>query len=339
VRNVEPETSGITLPDVRTLDQYRTIYHQEALWRPAIDAICQRHGLSDEPSQRGPDGTHLVYYAGPAYVVKLFVPLFEQDYAAEFVVAGHLEGRLGVETPAIVHQGEIAGWRYLVMTRVPGRPLQEVWPSIPGANRQAIARTIGEMIARLRSIPVEGVRDLAVDWPTFLARQVATAAERQRGSGFPERLVAQIPAYLESTAAHLWEPFGPALLLADITAEHVLLSKKDESWQVVGYVDFGDAFLGHPDYELVAPGLDIGRGEGHLLRALLLGAGYSASDLTEELCHRLMAYTLVHRYLKLKDVMTTVPQARRATGLEELAHLLWPVSQSRDPAGSRQRPT
>jgi hygromycin-B 7''-O-kinase len=339
VRSVELGTSGSPLPDVRTLDQYRTIYHEEALWRPAIDAICQRHELSDEPCQRGPDGTHLVYYAGPSYVVKLYVPLFEHDYAAEFVVAGHLEGRLGVMTPAIVHQGEIAGWRYLVMTRLPGRPLREVWPGIPAANRQAIARTIGKMIARLRSISVEGVRDLTVAWPMFLARQVATAAERQRGSGLPEGLVAQIPAYLESTAVHLSECFEPVLLLADITDEHVLVSKDGESWKVVGYVDFGDAFLGHPDYELVAPGLDIGRGDGQLLRALLLGVGYSASDLTEELCRRLMAYTLVHRYVKLEDVMTAIPRAREATGLVELAHLLWPVNQSGNPARSRERST
>ena len=313
------------LPDVRTLEEYRAIYHEEALWRPAIDDICARHGLSGAACHRGPDGTHLVYYAGPSYVVKLFVPLFEHDFVAECLVAGHLEGRLGVVTPTVVYQGEIAGWRYLVMTRVPGCPLREVWPGVRGANRQAIARTIGEMIARLRSISVEGVRDLAVDWPAFLARQTATAAERQCGGELPEGLVVQIPAYLEATAVHLSERFEPVLLLADITDEHVLVSKDGGPWRVVGYVDFGDAFVGHPDYELVAPGLVIARGEGQLLRALLLGAGYSESDLNEELRHRLMACTLVHQYVKLKDLMAAFPEARRATGLEELARVLWPV--------------
>jgi hygromycin-B 7''-O-kinase len=316
------------LPDVRTLEDYRAIYHEEALWRPVINEICKRHGLSDEPCHRDPDGTHLVYYAGPSYVVKLFVPLFEHDFEAERLVAGHLEGRLGVVTPAIVYQGEIASWRYLVMTRVPGQPLQEVWPGIPVDDRQAIARRTGEMIARLRSISVEGLRDLAVDWPAFLARQVATAAERQCEDGLSESLAVQIPTFLESATVYLAECFEPVLLLADITAEHVFVSKDGGSWRVVGYVDFGDAFLGHPDYELVAPGLDIARGDGRLLRALLLGAGYSESDLNGELSRRLMAYTLVHRYVKLKDLMTVVPQAREATRLEELAQVLWPVCRS-----------
>jgi hygromycin-B 7''-O-kinase len=224
-----------------------------------------------------------------------------------------------------VHQGEITGWRYLIFTRVPGCPLQEVWLEISNGNRQAIVRTVGEMIARLRSIPVDAVRHLAVDWHAFVARQVATAAVRQREGGLAEGLVAQIPAYLESAAVHLSERSEPALLLADITMEHVLVSKHGGSWSVESYVDFGDAFVGHPDYELVAPGLDIARAERQLLRALLLGAGYAESDLNEALRRRLMAYTFVHRYVKLEDLMPAIPQARQATELEELARVLWPV--------------
>jgi hygromycin-B 7''-O-kinase len=314
------------LPDLRTLEEYRAIYHEEALWRPTIDEIRARHGLCDMPCRRGPDGTHLVYLAGPSHVIKLFVPLFEQDFVAERLVAGHLAGRLDVETPVILHRGEIAGWRYLIMTRVPGYPLREVWSDIPAAERHAIARAIGELIKSLRSIPVQGLEDLAIDGPTFLARQIATAAERQREGGLPERLVEQIPAYLESTAVHLEQDLEPVLLLADITAEHVLVSPRLRSWSVVGYVDFGDAFIGPPDYELVAPGLDIARGDGQLLRALLLGVGFTDSDLNAELCHRLMAYTLVHRYVKLQDILAVFPQAHRAVRLGELARVLWPIS-------------
>ncbi len=237
----------------------------------------------------------------------------------------HLQGRLGVATPSIVHQGELAGWRYLVLARVPGRPLQEVWLEIPDGNRQSIVRAVGEMIARLRSVPVDAVRHLAVDWHRFVARQVATAAVRQREGGLARDLVAQIPAYLESAAVHLSERSEPVLLLADITMEHVLVDKHGGSWRVEGYVDFGDAFVGYPDYELVAPGLDIARGEKRLLRELLLGAGYAEPDLNGALRRRLMAYTFIHRYVKLEDLMPAIPQARQATEMEKLARVLWPV--------------
>jgi hygromycin-B 7''-O-kinase len=313
------------LPDVHTLEEYRAIYRDESIWRPAIDAIRQRHGLCAEPCRRAPDGSHLVYYVGPAAVIKLFVPLFDADFPAERLVARHLDGVLGVETPSILHQGEIEGWNYLIMTRLPGRPVGEIWSDIPPQDRRAIARTVGEMIARLHALPVEGLGELAVDWPEFLAGQIATAAERQRGEATPEDLVAQIPAFLESTAEGLAERVEPVLLLADITAEHVLVSQIGEAWTVVGYVDFGDAFLGHPDYELVAPGLEIGRGDRELLRALLLGAGHSESELNNDFGRRLMAFTLIHRYVKLHDILRIIPGARRAQGLEELARVLWPL--------------
>jgi hygromycin-B 7''-O-kinase len=320
-----PGDQYVPLPDLQNLDEYRAIYHEEALWRPAIDEIRRRHGLADEPCQRVPVGTHLVYYAGPYHVIKLFVPLFESDFVAETLVAKRVEGKLGVTTPRIVHQGEITGWRYLVMTRVPGRQLGEVWHGISAENRHAIARQVGQLIAQVRSISVVGLNELAIDWAAFVARQVATAAERQRGGGVPEDLLAQVPAFLESTVVHLLQGFEPVLLLADITDENVLLSKAGGSWQVVSYVDFGDAVIGHPDYELVTPGLELARGDGQLLRALLRDAGYAESELNKELRRRLMAFTLLHRFVQLEDVVKMVPQARGDTVLEELAQVLWPV--------------
>lgn len=313
------------MPDVETLDDYRAIYHREEIWRPVIDEIRGRHGISGEACRRGPDGTHVVYFSGGEHVVKLFVPLFDADFEAEKLVGRHLEGRLGLATPEILFDGEIGGWRYLVMTRVPGRPLKEVWTRTADADRRVVAKTVGETIAQLRALPVSGLDELAVDWTAFLRKQIETGAERQRGSRVAWDLEVEIPAYLRSIPELLSERFEPALLLADITDEHVLVSEESGSWRAVGYVDFGDAMVGHPDYELVAPGLTIAAGDGRLLRALVVAAGYSESCLDEALRRRLMAYTLLHRYVRLNDILTLVPRAREAGGLEELARTLWPV--------------
>jgi hygromycin-B 7''-O-kinase len=240
-------------------------------------------------------------------------------------MARHIEGELGIKTPTILHQGEIAGWRYLVMTRVPGRPLGVIWHEIGQENRQAIAHQAGQLIARLHSLSVQGLEELAVDWPAFVKQQVATAAERHHNGEVPQPLIAQIPAFVKSTSAQLIDCPEPVLLLADITTEHLLLFNDGGSWQIVGYVDFGDAFVGHPEYELVAPGLEIARGDARLLRALLLSAGYSESELNWALSRRLMAFTLLHRFVKLADILNIVPQARGITDLEHLTRILWPV--------------
>ena len=316
----------IQMPNVPTLQEYRTIYHRDDVWRPVIETICRRYPFLDEPCVRGPDGTHIVYLVGRMYVVKLFVPLFAQDFVAEHLVGKHLAGRLGVQTPTIVAEGEISGWHYLVMTRIAGRPLEAVWDDVPPANRQRIAAEVGRMIARLRAVSVAGLESLAVDWDAFLAAQAATAPARHRGTpGLTWDPVQEIPVFLASLAGLRGESFAPVLLMADITQEHVFVARRDGWWRVVGYVDFGDALVGHPDYELLAPGLDIARGDRELLRALLLAAGYPESALDQAFCRRLMAYTLVHRYVKLADVLDMTPQAHTAASLEELARMVWPV--------------
>jgi hygromycin-B 7''-O-kinase len=121
------------------------------------------------------------------------------------------------------------------------------------------------------------------------------------------------------------EDFQQVLLLSDVTREHVLVTSTGGSCRMAGYVDFGDAMIGHPDYELVAPGLDIARGDRRLLRTLLLSAGYVEAALDDRLRRRLMAYTLMHRYVRLEDVIAMVPEAASADSLEDLAGAVWPV--------------
>jgi hygromycin-B 7''-O-kinase len=95
---------------------------------------------------------------------------------------------------------------------------------------------------------------------------------------------------------------------------------------MIGYLDFGDTMVGHPEYELVAPGLEIAGGTPALLRTLLLSAGYPENALDDTLCRRLMAYTLMYRYIDLPAVLAAVPQGRDAANLDKLARLIWPVS-------------
>jgi hygromycin-B 7''-O-kinase len=322
---VRSEEHDMLVPTVETLEEYRAIYHREDLWRPVLNEICGRHAFLEGPCVRGGDGTHIVYLVGASHVVKLFVPLYGHDFVAETLVGRHVEGRLGVATPAVVADGEIDGWRYLIMTCVPGRPLEEIWSEMSGDDRRRIAAEVGQMIAHVRALPVRGLEPLAADWGGFLSAQAGSAAARHRVSGLTWDPSQEIPSYLESLVSLRSEGFRPVLLLSDITREHVLVSRERESWEMVSYVDFGDAMIGHPDYELVAPGLDIARGDRSLVRALLLAAGYAGANLDENLQRRLMAYTLMHRYVTLDYVLTAVPEARGSAGVEDLAGLVWPV--------------
>jgi len=318
--------SDVRMPPARTLAEYRAIYHREDLWRPAVDEVRARHGFERAPCERGPDGTHLVYFLGAAHVLKLFVPLFARDYDAERLAAARVDGGIGVSTPKIVFEGEVGGWRYLIMTCVAGCPLETVWAGVDTAGRERVLAGIGRMIARLRSLPVTGLDELAVDWSPFVEVRAEAAARTQLERGLPKRLAEQIPAYIEAARPFIATGFRPALLLADITGEHVLLHERGGSWEIAGCVDFGDAMVGDPDYEIVAPGTGIAAGDGALLRALLVAAGYREQDFGEALRRRFMAYTLMHLYAGVEDLRRTVPDAAAAESIEELARVLWPLA-------------
>lgn len=314
------------MPLVPTLDSYRAIYHCDDVWRPIMEEICHRCSFLNAPCVRGPDGTHIVYLVGQTYVVKLFTPLFAHDFLAEQIVAKHLVGKIGVETPEIIAEGEIGGWRYLVMTRISGIPLQSIWDDLPPINRHQIATDVGQMIARLRAVPVSGLESLMIDWGAFTSDQIAEAsAHHQSVPELAWEPKQEIGPFFASSANLINETFRPVLILADITQEHVFIDQRDGMWRMVGYVDFGDAMVGHPDYELVAPGLEIAGGNPELLRALLLAAGYHETAFDETFCRRLMAYTLIHRFVDLTSVLSAVPGAQKAANLDELAGLVWPV--------------
>ena len=317
----------ILMPAVETLEAYRAIYHRDDIWRPVIEAICRRYPYLNQPCMRGPDGSHIVYFVGQAYVVKLFVPLFAQDFIAENLVARHLAGKIALEIPEIVAEGQIAGWNYLVMTRISGTPLQFVWDELLPDDRRAIAIDVGRLIAFLRTVPISGLESLGGDWSQFLAAQIANLTTHHLPvpelTCEPEQ---EFSTFFDSLEGHIDQPFQPALLLADITREHVFVNCCDHEWQVIGYLDFGDAMIGHPDYEMVAPGLEIAGGDPELLRSLLNAAGYPENTHNHRLSRRLMAYTLIHRYVDLATVLSLVPQARNAASLDELASLVWPIS-------------
>jgi len=310
-------------PAVETLDEYRAIYHREDLWRPVVDEICARHGLPRDQCLRGPDGTHIVYLVGSTAVIKLFVPLFESDFLSERVVAQAMDGELDVATPAVVAEGEIGGWRYLILTRVQGRPVEGVWSELSTDDRKQVIREVGEFIGSVRGMSLAGLEPLALDWDAFVRARVV--AREQELSAVRAGLAQGISSYVDSSPLSRKRAFRSVLLLSDVTREHVMVDRVDGTWRLVGYVDFGDAMIGPPEYELVAPGVEIVRGDRGFLRELLVASGYSEDQLDAELQHRLMTCTLLHRYLTLADLMELIPGAKAATSVDELAGIVWPM--------------
>jgi hygromycin-B 7''-O-kinase len=175
-------------------------------------------------------------------------------------------------------------------------------------------------------MPTGGLEEIAVDWPAFVEHQVQACASKLAQSALDERLVRSTLAFLDHLPSLLGPELQPVLLSADVTDEHVLVGQRDGRWELTGYIDFGDAMVGHPYYEFVAPGCCITYRSPRLRRAMLLGYGFSEAQLDERLSEQLMAYTLLHRFIDLPYLLTLF-DARQIAGLCDLQSALWSFSE------------
>jgi hygromycin-B 7''-O-kinase len=312
---------GALLPEVETLTDYRRIYRDEQVWLPAMRAICDRHGLDESSLAFAPPGTHVVFCVGAELYIKLFSPLWGGDYTSERAALRALTGH-DLPIPQLLAEGKVEGWRYLVLTAVPGVPVGQVWEQVGARDREHIVRGCGRFLAALHAAPIEGLAEIATDWPAFVEEQIGACLEGVREADLGPQWLRSVRSFLDGLPP-LFEPgFRPVLLSADVTDEHVLVSERDGRWEFTGFIDFGDAMLGHPLYEFAAPGCCITRDSPELQRALLCAYGLAEGELTQALSDRLMAYTLLHRYVKILDLLGMFEPTAPAS-LDELQRRLW----------------
>ncbi|MFD8754285.1 aminoglycoside phosphotransferase family protein [Kitasatospora sp. NPDC059577] len=281
------------LPPVLTDEEWDAVVPDESVVRPAAEALCARLGVGGLPLERFPEGSVPVYAVGARHVLKLFPTSSARDGITEERVLARLRGALPIPTPEVREAGAyVNGWRYVLMSRLPGEGLAPAWPRVPRPDRERIVRDCGEALAALHALDPEPLADVLGpgDWPAFLDRQRAGAVARQRDRGLPQAWLEQIPDFL--AAARLPSAPARALLHTEFMREHLLTDPAD-GWRLTGLIDFEPAMIGDPAYDLVAVGLFTTRADPYLLGRLLAAYGRPVDP------RLLMAYTLLHVYSDL----------------------------------------
>jgi hygromycin-B 7''-O-kinase len=311
--------------------EYERLHPLEEPWLEAVRAICQRHDLPSGQLERRLDGGNVVYFAGASRVIKLFAPMWRREHAAERAVLERVSGRLPAATPDVCACDDIDGWPYFVLTRVPGQPAAESFAELPRADQQRLAADLGDIAAHLRELPIDGLDDLGVDWPAFVAERKARCVAEHRARGAPERLVAALQALVDG--ADVLDAGPTVLLHADLADVNVLLARAADGPRISGIIDFGDAFVGAAEYELVTPAEFFFTGRPDLLVAFLRGYGCTDHALNDRFARRLMALTVLHRFGNVGRLATrTAARAGvLAAGLtlEQLAALAYDFGSAR----------
>jgi hypothetical protein len=113
------------LPADPSVANFDALQEDAARWIGVVAALGARY--SGAPAVPAGDGTVLVALLGRELVLKLYPPFLRNHFEFERAMLGHLQGRLTLPTPHLVDSAEHAGWPYLVMTQLPGTPLDRVW--------------------------------------------------------------------------------------------------------------------------------------------------------------------------------------------------------------------
>ncbi|MEU7579094.1 aminoglycoside 3'-phosphotransferase/choline kinase family protein [Streptomyces sp. NPDC041068] len=304
------------LPEVKTDEEWDRVVPDEAVMRPGVEDLCRRLGLAGAPLTRYSEGSQPVYAVGDEHVLKLFPTVCAEDGVTEARVLGHVEGRLPVPTPRLHDWGTYEnGWRYVLMSRLPGEDLAVAWPRIPHADRERIVTDAAETLAALHALDPAPLADVLGpgDWTAFLDRQRAGAVARQRERELPESWLEQIPGFLDSVelpADGATDAGQHALLHTEFMRQHLIVAP--DGWRLTGLFDFEPAMIGDRAYDFVAVGLFVTRGEPGLLARFMKAYGRTYDP------RQLLAYTLLHVYSNLPWYLRELPAPPEPT-LDALA--------------------
>jgi hygromycin-B 7''-O-kinase len=316
------------LPPIQSTDELDALRADRDRWLPAVSAIARAHELAEAPlSDLG--GGNLVIGAGDRHVIKLVPPLFAHELVAERVCLELLKlgeraptwSSLPIPTPALLGAGERDGWTYLLLSRLPGSPLRSRWDEVPKGEREPILRALGGFLAALHALPAPPDGSFAAPWPAFVEAESAAYFERQARWGVAPEILAGGPACL--ARAQLDSPGRVTLLHADLNDMNVLIDETEGGFRASGVIDFADARVGDPLFDLITPALLIARGDRALFHALLDGYGLSPDERTPALQAKLTAFALLHPFNKLTRYTGWGP--RPAASLDELTAIMFPL--------------
>ncbi len=317
------------LPPIVTWEQWAASFDDVRVWRPVVDAICERERIVYHRIEAPESNTNAVFILDRRVVLKIYSPFWE-EYAFERRLLELLQHDAAVPVPSIRAAGEFRDrreWSYLAMEYCPGRPLSELQAEMTQAALLEIAAQTGHMVRGLHAVDPEPLAaiDKGEGWGVLV--------DRRRREVLPELLdrALIVPGIVPELKALLDEAVAASRAAAqvvvdgDLNAEHLLMEERDGRWNVSALIDFGDARIGVPDYEWMPLWLGLCNRDVAVLRSFL--EVYDPRLLADDaLGRRVAAWTLLHDFGTdaVAELFDISGATRPARSLEALQALVWP---------------
>lgn len=311
------------LPVIHSNEEYEKFKQQFQIMEVAAKKIMHRHQLPDLPLVLFLEGTNIVFAYGNNQVIKIFPPFHQNQYQSERLVLQHVHNKLSVKTPELQYHGEFSGWLYIVMSQLEGTILGTLWEEMDHSNKTIILSELGALIKEMHALPIEGLESIDSYWEKFIEKQIANCVKHHQSKLLPEKLLQQIPNFLDSVKPILPKINQPVILTGEYTPMNFLVKQTDGIWHIDGLIDFGDAMLGLPEYDLLEPGAFLIQGDKALLKTFLTAYGYKKEELTRNLSRQLTALMLLHQYSNLNIQVRIKGWKNKVKTIQDLENLVW----------------
>jgi len=314
------------LPRPTTLAEWGRVFTNVDIWYQAVANILTTEGLKFTAVTAGFPGSNAVFLADQTYVVKLFAPMFEADYAKELAVYRLLSGQSTVAAPTLLahgHYNDGNSWPYLVTTFCPGVAIREARPDMTPQQIQMVAEQLGKMIRSLHRIPINTNIPAPLTWDNYFKGRIpAVMSALHEKNLLSFDLTEALKEHLHNAQTFILT--AKALLLhADLTEDHLLLTNDHEQWSISGIIDFADIEVAPKEYEWIP--LWFGLLDCNPDALLSFMRSYDSDQrLDEQWRDRMLAMTFLHRYGVPIVASALGERAKTLRTLEELKEALWP---------------
>ena len=306
-------------PHFGTTAAYLDLVNDADYWRPYAYEALNRHGLAMVEAVAGRGGTFPTLVGG-GVAVKLFghLPFWKRSHAGELAALDCVAGDCRIPAPKLLAHGCLfdnaaAPWPYLVMTSMPGANWEDA--SLSPSQKRAVAADLGRTIMRIRDVSPSSALATPEDWSTW------RTSEAVRRTVLPPHLVEQVDDFVAAIPET-----DRVFVHGDLMHRHVFVSDSG----LTGLIDWGDAVVADPHYELAQVHLNLFDGDKKLLRIFLDHAnwptehGFVQRALAQAFRRQavgLAQHTTMDVFFKVPDL---VPLDAIAT-LDELADALFGV--------------
>jgi len=241
-------------------------------------------------------------------------------------------------------------WPYIIISFVNGEPFETIFPALSTENKIKCAIELGSRIRDIHQhVPLGGLyfADSWTEFKRFIAKQRRNCVKlHYKWKYLNEVALSQLDSYLPKDITTFLRGSQLRFLHGDIADVNLLgtfveeearsprgagtessapQNKKTHSpkiWKPTAIVDFGDARVGDPIYDIVALHISVFRCDSVLLHYFLQSYGWEFGGW-DMFAYKAMCYTLMHKEDAIRTVNSFHPEWQTITSITELTNAIW----------------